>query len=379
MSARQTLCATKRLVVKVGTTQITDNGALSRARMEALADAIRELRARKIEVVLVSSGAISAGVGIMNLQSKKGLSIPYRQAAAAIGQTRLMQLYSEAFARHAIPVGQVLLTRDVLRNRERYLNAANTLATLLKLGALPIINENDTMVVDEIKVGDNDRLAAMVAELVNADLLVLLSDVDGFYENWDDKAKRRLVPHIERVDAEIEREAGAEGSKHATGGMRTKLDAAKMCAKHGVQMVLASGEDPRVLISNLEGKEIGSFFEAQEMARRGRKYWIAHHLVPRGIALVDAGAALAIREHGKSLLPGGITEIRGDFAAGDGLDIAGEDGIPFARGITNYGREDLAQIAGHQSREIRAILGTISYDEVVHRDNMTMLEERSSP
>ncbi|MDR2734763.1 MAG: glutamate 5-kinase [Spirochaetota bacterium] len=376
MNARQVLRAAKRLVVKVGTTQITENGLLSKARMEALADAIREIRARRIEVVLVSSGAISAGVGIMGLQSKKGLSIPYRQAAAAIGQTQLMQLYAEAFARHTIPVGQVLLTRDVLRHRERYLNAANTLAALLKLGALPIINENDTMVVDEIKVGDNDRLAAMAAELVNADLLVLLSDVDGFYENWENTAKRRLVSHIQRVDENLEREAKAEGSKHATGGMRTKLDAAKMCAKHGVQMVLASGEDPRILLSILAGEEVGSFFEAQDAARgqRGRKYWIAQHLVARGTALVDEGAALAIREHGKSLLPGGITEIRGDFAAGDGLDIAGQNGVPFARGITNYGREDLSQIAGHQSREIRAILGYIGYDEVVHRDNMVMLD-----
>jgi glutamate 5-kinase len=229
------------------------------------------------------------------------------------------------------------------------------------------------MVVDEIKVGDNDRLAAMVAELVNADLLVLLSDVDGFYENWEHTAKRRLVSHIQEVDENLECQAGAEGSKHATGGMRTKLDAAKMCARHGVHMVLASGEDPQVLLSIIAGEEVGSFFEAREHSRRGRKYWITHHLVARGMVIIDAGAATAIKEHGKSLLPGGITEIRGDFAAGDGLDIAGPNGTPFARGITNYGREDLGQIAGHNSREIRAILGCISYDEVIHRDNMAML------
>jgi glutamate 5-kinase len=364
---------TKRMVIKVGTAQICENAALSKTRIEALARAIQEIRARKIEVLLVTSGAVSAGTGAIGLQAKKGLSIPYRQAAAAIGQTRLMQMYSEAFAPYAIPCGQVLLTRDILQNRERYLNAANTLATLLKLRALPIINENDTMVVDEIKVGDNDRLAAMVAELVNADLLVLLSDVDGFYENWEDKKNRRLLPHIKGISDALRREARAGTNSHSTGGMHTKLDAAQMCAEHGVHMVLASGQDPQIVHTILAGEEAGTFFEAQEPLMRGRKYWIVRHLVPRGTLLIDPGAVAAIKEHGKSLLPGGIVEVRNNFRAGDGLDIAGPDGIPFARGISNYGREDLMRIKGHNSKEISAILGSASYDEAIHRDNMAML------
>ena len=372
-TVRQCLRTAKRLVIKAGTAQICDNGVLSKTRIEALANAIQEIRARKIEVLLVTSGAVSAGTGAAGLQAKKGLSIPYRQAAAAIGQTRLMQMYSEAFAPGGVACGQVLITRDILQNRERYLNAANTLMTLLKLRALPIINENDTMVVDEIKVGDNDRLAAMVAELVNADLLVLLSDVGGFYENWDDPKKRRLVPHVQAVDAGVRREARAAANSHATGGMHTKLDAAIMCAEHGIHMVLASGEDPRILLRILDGENAGTFFEAQENVLSSRKYWIVRHLVPRGLVLIDDGAVTAIKERGKSLLPGGITEVRGNFAAGDGLDIAGPDGIPFARGISNYGRDDLTRIAGHKSKEISAILGSASYDEAVHRDNMSML------
>jgi len=373
MNARQSLRKTKRIVIKVGTTQICENGLLSETRIQALARAIWEIRERKIEALLVTSGAISAGVGIVGLQAKKGLSIPYRQAAAAIGQAHLMRVYSEAFAPYAIPCGQVLITRDILQDRERYLNAANTLAALLKIRALPIINENDTMVVDEIKVGDNDRLAAMVAELVNADLLVLLSDVDGFYENWEDKQKRRLLPHIKGISEGLRAEAKAEGSKHATGGMRTKLDAAKMCGEHGVHMVLASGADPRILLNIIAGEEVGSFFEAESPPQRGRKYWLLHHLVADGLVIVDEGAKAAIKEHGKSLLPGGIVEVRGDFAAGGGLDIAGPDGIPFARGVSNYGREDLGRIAGHKTKDIGALLGFLPYDEVIHRDNMSLL------
>ena len=373
MNTRRVLSRTKRLVVKVGTTQITDNGLVSRPRIEALALALVELRKRNIEVLLVTSGAVSAGIAVVGLQAKKGLSIPYKQAAAAIGQTSLMQLYAEVFASHGLPCGQVLLTRDVMQNRERYMNASNTLLTLLKLGALPVINENDTMVVDEIKVGDNDRLAAMVAELVDADLLVLLSDVDGFYENWADPERRRRVPHIQAVTKAVRAEAAAEGSKYSTGGMKTKLDAAEMCAARGIHMVLASGADPAILTTIIEGADVGTFFEAGQPGMRGRKHWLLHHLAPRGQLVVDDGARSAIIQRGKSLLPGGISEVHGNFAAGDGVEIIGRDGAPIARGITNYGREDLVKIAGKKTSEIATILGAAPYEEVVHRDNLARI------
>lgn len=370
MNERQILTRTRRLVIKVGTTQITENGQVSRSRITALALALVELRRHKIEVLLVTSGAVSAGIAAVGLQAKKGLSIPYKQAAAAIGQSSLMRLYTDVFADHNIPCGQVLLTRDVLQNRERYTNASNTLLTLLKLGALPVINENDTMVVDEIKVGDNDRLAAMVAELVDADLLILLSDVDGFYENWADPQQRRRVSHIQTITSALRAEAASEGSKYSTGGMKTKLDAAEMCAARGIHMVLASGANPSILSEIIAGKDVGTFFEAGQPTLQGRKYWLVHHLAPRGQLVVDDGARVAITLRGKSLLPGGISEVHGNFSAGDGVEIIGSDGIPLARGITNYGREELDKIAGKKTSEIAAILGAVPYKEVVHRDNL---------
>lgn len=373
MNPRRVLARAKRIVVKVGTTQITENGQVSRPRIEALATALSDLRSRKIEVLLVTSGAVSAGIAAVGLQAKKGLSIPYKQAAAAIGQTSLMQLYAEVFAAQGYPCGQVLLSRDVMQNRERYMNASNTLLTLLKLGAMPVINENDTMVVDEIKVGDNDRLAAMVAELVDADLLVLLSDVDGFYTHWADPDRRSRVPHITSVTKAIRAEASAEGSKYSTGGMATKLDAAEMCAARGIHMVLASGSDPSILGRIIEGADLGTFFEAGQPALRGRKYWLINHLAPRGQLVVDEGAGTAISQRGKSLLPGGIIEVHGNFTAGDGVEITDRNGVPIARGITNYGREDLVRIAGKKTSEIASILGSAPYDEIVHRDNLARM------
>jgi len=320
----------------------------------------------------VSSGAVGAGMGQFGWKRRPD-NLPQLQAAAAVGQAYLIRAYDEGLRRHRRHAAQLLLTHEDFDSRPRYLNMRNTLHALFECDAVPIINENDTISVDEIKFGDNDRLAAMVTELVSADLLVLLSDVDGFYENWENKEKRRLIPHIKKIDESMRGEAKTEGSKHSTGGMRTKLDAAQMCGEHGVHMVLASGSDPDILLRILAGEEVGSFFESCEPALRGRKYWLTHHLVPHGLVLIDDGAVAAIRSHGKSLLPGGIVEVRGNFAAGDGLDIAGLNGIPFARGISNYGREELVRIQGHKSSEIPAILGTHSYDEVVHRDNMSML------
>lgn len=364
------LSGSRRIVVKVGTTQITEAGAFSPAKLDILAAALAGLRQQQ-EIVLVSSGAVSAGIAAAGLQIKKSLSIPYKQAAAAIGQSVMMSEYARAFRKRGITIGQVLLTKDVMQSRERYRNACNTLATLLKLGVLPIVNENDTMVIDEIKVGDNDRLAAMVAQLVAADLLVLLSDVDGFYRDFGTNHQERLSV-VESLDSAVRSLARSEGSKYSTGGMITKLDAAEMCQGAGIHTVIAAGEDPAILARIIAGEDIGTLFPAGTRALPGKKHWIRHHLVKRGRLVIDSGAARALLEQGKSLLAKGIIAVHGNFSEGDGVTIEHPAGTPVATGICNYGREELVKIMGHESAAIEGILGRKSFDEVVHRDHLLL-------
>ncbi len=361
----------KRIVIKIGTTQISEDGAISFEKISRLAKTIVDLK-KEYEIVLISSGAISAGIKKVNLQHKKNLSIPYKQAAAAIGQNEVMKIYSSCFEPLETDIGQVLLTKDVMQDRDRYRNACNTLNTLLKLKVLPIVNENDTMVVDEIKVGDNDRLAAMVAQLVDADLLILLSDIDGFFSHFGNSKKQQLLSEIESITPEIKKMANGEGSKFSTGGMVTKIDATQMCMDAGIHTIIANGLDPDILFDIVKGKEIGTFFKATIKPISSKKHWLLKHLPTKGSIVVDAGAKTAIKGSGKSLLPKGILSVNGDFSKGDGVLITDSEGVSFARGITGYGREDLVKIIDKKSSEIKEILGYKNSNEVIHRDNLVL-------
>lgn len=363
-----------RVVVKVGTTQITEKGVLDRDKICNLTAAIAALT-ESSQVVLVSSGAVTAGIGSAGLQIKKNLSIPYKQAAAAIGQSEMMHRYAVEFKKHGLLSAQVLLTRDVMENRERYLNASNTLNTLLKLGTVPIVNENDTMAVDEIKVGDNDRLAAMVAQLVNADLLVLLSDVDGLYEHYGDPEKEKMLHVITAIDDKLRAHARPAGTVWSTGGMVTKLDAAEICLSSGISMVLANGNVPGIINRIVAGEAHGTLFLASSPCRSAKKQWLLNHMAQKGSVTVDEGAVRALKTGGSSLLAKGVIKTAGIFAAGDGVTVLDINGNQIAAGLSNYGSEELRSIMGCRSNEIRSVLGYNSGNEVIHRDNLVITDQ----
>jgi len=374
MGARRKLGRLRRVVVKVGTGLLTvPGGGLDPDRIAALA---RELAAvkREREVVLVSSGAIAAGVARLALGTRRR-SIPETQAAAAVGQSALMQQYEVAFKRHGTAVGQVLLTADDISDRARYLNARNTLLALLKLGVLPIVNENDTVAVEEIKVGDNDNLSALVASLIDADLLVLLTDVDGLYTSdpATDPGARKLDT-VEAVTDEIERLVWKGSGVGSVGGMLTKLQAAQKAAAAGVPMVIASGRVSKVLEGILAGDAVGTYFAPKADRLAARKRWIAFAVPPQGRLTVDGGALEALTLRGKSLLPSGVVGVDGEFASGEVVAVVGAaDGREFARGLVNFDAAELRKIRGAKTRDIEARLGYKSFDEVIHRDNLVIL------
>lgn len=363
----------RRLVVKVGSGLIATPGTgLEPARIGALAAEIAGVAA-SAEVVLVSSGAIAAGSARLGLR-RRPRSIPEKQAAAAAGQAALMWHYEQAFAAHGLRVAQVLLTQEDIRDRPRYLNARNTLLTLLGYRVLPVVNENDTVAVEEIKVGDNDNLAAQVAHLVDADLLVLLSDTDGLYtgDPRRDPAARR-VEVVEAITPETERLAGLTEGPLGTGGMLTKLAAAQKATAAGIGMVIADGRAPGVLRAILDGEPVGTYFQPRADRLAARKRWIAFASPPHGLLHVDAGAHRALVSGGKSLLPSGITKVEGEFAAGDLVGIVDQDGQEFARGIASYDAREVALLRGAKTAEIERILGYKVVDEVIHRDNLVLL------
>lgn len=371
--ARQALTQARRLVVKVGTSSLCGpRGALHLKRVESLVDDLSFLWKQGKELILVSSGAIGAGVGRLGL-ARKPSTIPEKQAAAAVGQGILMQHYETAFAPRGIVVAQVLLTREDINNRVRYLNARHTLQALLRFRVLPIVNENDTVAVEEIRFGDNDNLAALVACLVDADLLVLLTDQDGFYTADPKKGSGgRLLAEIPEITREIEELAGGRGSALGTGGMETKLQAARIATGAGIPMVIASGLKPGVLPGLAAGQPVGTLFLPREDRMQARKRWIAFGSPVLGRLWVDQGAAGAILKKGKSLLPGGITAVEGNFEAGSVVSVIDPLGKEIARGISNYPAGAVELIKGHKSQEIKAILGYKDYDEVIHRDNLTV-------
>jgi glutamate 5-kinase len=373
MAARRELGGVRRLVVKVGSGLVTSPRAGPDAdRIEMLAAELAAIREGR-ELVLVTSGAIATGMARLGLGARPQ-SIPEKQAAAAVGQSALMWHYEMAFKRHGIAVGQVLLTAHDIRDRARYLNARNTLLALLGFGVLPIVNENDTVAVEEIKVGDNDNLSALVAALIDADLLVLLTDVDGLYT--EDPSRHRDARKLDTVDAvtdDIIRLVWKGPGSGSVGGMATKLEAAQKAAASGVPMVIASGHERRALARVLAGEPVGTYFAPRADRLAARKRWIAFAVPPAGRLRVDAGAARALTGDGKSLLPSGLVAVEGEFAAGDVVAVIAADGREFARGLVNFDARELAAIRGAKTRDIEARLGYKSFDEVIHRDNLVIL------
>lgn len=348
-----------RIVVKLGTGVLTDSRKQpDPAQLEQLVAQLAEQRNAGREIVLVTSGAVGAGMGVLGYDKRPG-ELAELQACAAVGQTRLMAVYEQLFARHELRVGQVLLTHADLEHHERHLNARNTLVTLLARGVVPIINENDAVSFTEIKFGDNDLLSALVASLLPADLLIILTTVDGVIENFG-KADPRTIPIIEHIDATVEKLAGGTNSATAVGGMSSKIQAAKIVVRSGIPLVIASGRKKMVLSRILAGEEEGTLFVPQPTKLKGRKRWIAFFHHPKGALFVDAGAKQALREAGKSLLPPGVARCEGEFVGGDVVRICDLDGMEFARGIAKFG-----------GAEIRA--RQLSRVELVHRDDLVIL------
>ena len=362
----------KTLVIKVGTSTLTRGGGPpDTAYIADLAAQVAAQQAAGRRVVLVSSGAIRAGMDRLKLAGRPR-SIPQKQAAAAIGQGLLMHTYAEAFAAHDIPVAQILLTREDLRERTRYLNARNTFEALLGHGVVPIVNENDTVAVDEIKFGDNDTLAALVASLIEADALLLLSDVAGLYDRDPTQfPDAQLVPVVPTIDRAVEQQAGGAQSLSGTGGMTTKIQAAKICANTGVQMFIADGRRDSVVADALAGK-CGTQFLPRATRLRSRQRWIAYGVLPRGTVTVNDGAKQRVAAEGKSLLPAGVIHVSGHFESGDLVRLSDAHGHPFAQGFVNYSHVQLQKIMGCRTEDIAAILGAKSDDEVIHRDNLVL-------
>jgi glutamate 5-kinase len=371
---RDNLKTAARVVVKIGTNALTNaTGRFNRGHFEALAADLLDV-AESRELVVVSSGAIALGIEGLGHASRPK-DIPGKQACAAVGQSRLMRAYEEAFARRGRTVAQVLLTHEDVQERRRYLNARHTLARLLQERVVPIVNENDTVSVAEIKFGDNDILAALVAGLVEADALVVLSDVEGLFTadpRRDPSA--RLIPEVVDVDAAVLALGGASGSQAGTGGMATKVRAAAKVTELGIRAVICSGQQPGVVSRVLAGESLGTLFEPRESKRNARDAWIAHALRPKGRLVVDAGARRAVVALKKSLLPSGIRIVEGDFDKGDPVDLAEEGGAVFARGLAAYDADEMRRIAGRKSAEIEAILGYRYLDEAVHRDDLVEID-----
>jgi len=371
---RQTtdLTQAKRIVIKIGSSLLVDDehGTIHRKWLAALAEDVAQMRARSQEVLIVSSGAIAVGRRHLKL-SDGNLKLEEKQAAAATGMLRLAHAYQEELAHHDLTMAQVLMTLDDSENRRRYINARNTLETLLRLGAVPLINENDTVATDEIRLGDNDRLGARVAAMVSADTLILLSDVDGLYTvdpSQDDSAT--IVPEVHEITPEIEAMAGLAQSQVGTGGMVTKLVAAKVAMGAGCRMVIANGHELNP-VRRIEEGATCTWFIPKGTPRSARKHWIAGTLNPAGKLIVDDGALKALKS-GKSLLPAGIAGVEGDFQKGDAVIVASGDGTEIGRGLAAYSAADARLLMGHKSSEIEGLLGYRGADEMIHRNDLVL-------
>jgi glutamate 5-kinase len=363
------------VVVKVGTNVLAGpDGTLDPERLQLLADQVQRLRAGGRKVALVSSGAIGAGIGHLGL-GRRPADLPHLQACAAVGQTFLMRAYQECLARHGTQVAQILLTAGDFDSRGRYLNARNTILTLFEWGVLPIINENDTVSVAEIRFGDNDHLAAMVTNLLQAPLLILLTVVDGLY-SADPSADpgARLLTTVPEIDAAVLDMAGGSRSSLGTGGMRSKVRAARMVTAAGESVLIANGARPGILDAIGRGEPVGTLFLPHGQSVPAWKRWVGFTARPKGRLVLDAGAREAVRGKGRSLLPIGVVQVQGSFHKGDVVSLCGPDGAEFARGLTNYPAADVARILGLRSEQMAQVLGGVPYEELVHRDNLVVIE-----
>ena len=360
----------KRITVKVGTRVLTEkNNRISEEVIKELVRQIADLMDRGIEVVVVSSGAIGAGLGLIKL-NKRSKSLSELQAIASVGQNHLMDIYNKFLARRGYIAGQILLTQEDLNDRKRFLNIRYTLNTLLEHKAVPVINENDSVSTDEIKFGDNDRLSSLVSDLAEADLLLILTDVEGLYDE-----KGKVVGEVSSVTGDVKALCKGKGCEVSTGGMITKLEAVKNATHAGVSCVIAKGRKKNIILDVIEGKKEGTFFNAKKAPLRARKRWIAFGRKPKGSIKIDGGAEKALVERNKSLLSSGIISLGGNFSQGDVVDIKSSSGKTVARGLSNYSSEEVKKIKGKKSDKIESELGYKDYDEVIHKDNLVVLGE----
>ncbi|MHB8138751.1 MAG: glutamate 5-kinase [Smithellaceae bacterium] len=370
-----TIASAKKILIKIGSAVLTGADGLDLKIIDALTQEMCDLTRRGFSIVLVTSGAIASGKHRLNIAGKLK-SIPEKQAAAAVGQGRLMRVYSKAFEKNNLYVAQILLTLSDLTDRQRYLNIRNTLSTLMDWHVTPIINENDSVAVDEIKFGDNDNLAAMIANVIEADLFINLTATDGLYDcNPSQSKKAKLIGIVSDITDEIEAAATAETSSVGTGGMKSKIIAARKVTSIGIPCVIAPGKRKNILADIMAGREIGTLFLPQISRLNSKKYWIAFTLRPRGRLIIDDGAKKALLDKGKSLLPSGITAVEGEFTTGDPVNCIDSEGNLLGKGLVNYTSGDIRKILGLRTSQIYPVLGHKDYDEVIHRDNLVITGE----
>ncbi|MGD9161626.1 MAG: glutamate 5-kinase [Desulfobacteraceae bacterium] len=362
----------KRIVIKAGSGILTGKDGLNRNTINNITNDICDLRSKGFEIILVSSGAIAAGIRKIRY-SKRPEGISEKQAMAAVGQGSLMNAYEKAFGRHGYTVAQILITGDDLTNRRRYLNARNTIFTLLSWGIIPVINENDTVVIDEIKFGDNDNLSAMVANMTDSNLLINLTDIDGLFDD-DPRTNKKacLIPEIIKIDNSIFEYASSTPGALGTGGMSSKIMAAKKATLKGIPVIIANGRKRRIIGKIIDGEDVGTLFIPQSRAICGRKHWIAFSRAIKGKIMIDEGAVRALTKNGKSLLPSGIIEVTGKFSRGDSVQLMDHQGNEIAVGMVDYNSADLDKIKGLNSSKIESILGYKHNNAVIHRDNLVI-------
>ncbi len=368
----------KRIVVKIGSSTLTRDGRLRPNKFTALARDISRLVEMRRQVVVVSSGAIAIGAHQLGW-NHSGTSIREKQAAAAVGQIGLIELYQRRFAKRGIQVGQVLLTRAGLEDRKRFLNARRTMLELLRIGVVPIVNENDTIATEEIRFGDNDNLAATIVSAIDADLLIILTDVDGLYERAPEAGQPTppLIRTVEKITPTIRKAASGAGTRFGSGGMITKLEAATNAARSGAVTILCNGQKGGILERLIDGQQFGTLFAPGERLK-SRKHWLAFTAKTRGRIVIDAGAARALTDRGRSLLPAGILHVEGRFEVGDTVCCTNEAGREIARGLAGYSSVDIGSLAGRPTKEISQVLGYTNGDEIIHRDDLVLVGEEDS-
>jgi len=374
---RRCLKNIKKMVIKIGSSSLTlKTGGLDRANIEKFVKEVSSLAKRGIEVIIVTSGAIAAGLEDLNI-SKKPQEITLLQAAASIGQVELMKLYGNLFSKNGLKIGQILLTQEDTTRREQYLNIRNTIRNLIDLGVIPLINENDSAAVDEIKFGDNDELAALVSVLAEADALVILTDIEGMYDkNPRTSRDAKLISYIDRIDKNIESAAGGIGSTYGIGGMESKIKAAKICSFSGIKTIIADSRRINVLDEILAGKNVGTFFAPQTMKKvKSIKKWIAFGMRTKGAIIIDKGAEEAVLNKGKSILPVGVVKVSGKFNKGDTLKVFSMDNKLIAKGISNFSSDDILKIKGKNQKKILSEFNDAMCSEVIHRDCLVVFKD----